>query len=235
MATPSCSLSGGRMWNRVSLYGRKKWGSPRSESFSASCRAGSGRWPSWRARLALNQAGSLFASRSRRNSRASGGHTGRQRTLVSMRVWVAGEEDVGVVAGLMAAFRDWMGYDEPADKVIRRVVEQLVPDPDTDYLLGATDGEAAGICQLRYRPCVWTGADDCWLEDLFVRDEARGAGLGRALVEAAFERARARGVRRMDLDVNEKNPDAVAFYERMGFTLEPKAPGRTFYIARALD
>jgi GNAT superfamily N-acetyltransferase len=82
---------------------------------------------------------------------------------------------------------------------------------------------------------VWTGADDCWLEDLFVRDEARGAGLGRALVEAAFERARSRGVRRMDLDVNEQNPDAIAFYRHMGFELEPKAPGRTFYIARRLD
>ena len=154
-----------------------------------------------------------------------------------MRVWIAGENDADAVTGLMAAFRGWLGYDEPSEGEIRRVIAELIVDPDTDYVLGATEdgGPPAGVCQLRYRLCVWTGADDCWLEDLYVRDEARGAGLGRALVEAAVERARARGCRRMDLDVNEQNPDALAFYERMGFTPEPKPPGRTFYIARRLD
>jgi len=148
---------------------------------------------------------------------------------------MAGEDDVEPVSKLFADFRDWLGYGQPGDEQVRRVVEELLRDPDTDFLLGASDQDPVGICQLRYRLCIWTGADDCWLEDLFVRDEARGSGLGRALVEAAFERARARGVRRIDLDVNEQNPDALRFYERMGFNLEPKGRGRTFYIARALD
>jgi ribosomal protein S18 acetylase RimI-like enzyme len=151
-----------------------------------------------------------------------------------MRVWIAGEEDVDAVAGLLADFRDWMGYAEPSGDDLRAVVERLVRDRDTDYVLGGADGPA-GICQLRYRLCVWTGTDDCWLEDLYVHDKARRSGLGRALVEAAFDRARERGCRRIDLDVNEQNPDALAFYERMGFDLQPKAPGRTFYIARRLD
>jgi GNAT superfamily N-acetyltransferase len=154
-----------------------------------------------------------------------------------MRVWLAGEDDAEAVSGLFTAFREHLGYGTPGDDDIRLVVAELVRDPNTDYLLAATEEDRGpvGICQLRYRLCVWTGADDCWLEDLFVRDEARGAGLGRALVEAAFERARSRGVRRMDLDVNEQNPAAIAFYRHMGFELEPKAPGRTFYIARGLD
>ena len=139
------------------------------------------------------------------------------------------------MAELMIAFRGWLGYTEPGDDEVRRVVEELVRDPNTDFLIGSAGAGPAGICQLRYRLCVWTGADDCWLEDLYVRDEARGAGLGRALAGAAFDRARARGCRRIDLDVNEQNPEALAFYERTGFNLEPKAPGRTFYIARRLD
>src|SRR3954454_23259113 len=141
------------------------------------------------------------------------------------QVRVAGEEDGDTVAGLMIAFRDWLGYSTPGDGEIGRVVDELLRDPNTDYLVGSAGGEPAGVCQLRYRLCVWTGADDCWLEDLFVRDEARGAGLGRALVQPAFARARPRNCRRIDLDVNEETPDAVTFYERMGFDLEPKAPG----------
>jgi ribosomal protein S18 acetylase RimI-like enzyme len=152
-----------------------------------------------------------------------------------VRVWVAAEDEAAEVAGLMAAFRDWLGYDDPADGEIRDVVDRLIRDPHTDYLLGAVDDGPAGVCQLRYRLCVWTGTDDCWLEDLYVRDEARGAGLGRALVDKAVERARERGCRRMDLDVNEQNGEALAFYERMGFTLEPKPPGRTFYVARTIS
>jgi ribosomal protein S18 acetylase RimI-like enzyme len=152
-----------------------------------------------------------------------------------VHVRIAREAEASVVSELMAAFRDWLGYREPDNDAIRGVVDELIQDPNTDYLLGAVEDSPVGVCQLRYRLCVWTGAPDCWLEDLFVREEARGSGLGRALVDAALERAAARGCRRIDLDVNEQNPDALAFYERMGFDLEPKGPGRTFYVARRLD
>ena len=61
------------------------------------------------------------------------------------------------------------------------------------------------MCQIRFRWSVWKTAEDCWLEDLYVREAARRGGLGRALVEAAVARAQARGCRRIELDVNEDN------------------------------
>jgi GNAT superfamily N-acetyltransferase len=105
---------------------------------------------------------------------------------------------------------------------------------DGEYLLGAVDGgPAAGVCQVRFRWSVWKSAEDCWLEDLFVREEARRTGLGRALVEAAVARARERGCKRIELDVNEGNAAALALYEACGFQLEWKAPGaRSLFIGR---
>jgi GNAT superfamily N-acetyltransferase len=152
------------------------------------------------------------------------------------RVWLAGDDDADAVASLIAGFRDWWGNERPLDADIRATVARLIRDPGTDYLLAAIDGgpEPAGVCQLRYRLSVWTGVDDCWLEDLFVTDGARRSGVGRALVEAAFERARERGCRRMELDVNEENLDAIAFYVSLGFSTEPKPPGRTLFVARKL-
>jgi ribosomal protein S18 acetylase RimI-like enzyme len=143
---------------------------------------------------------------------------------------------VEAVSSLIAAFQSWWGKDEPALDQIRETVGELLSDPNTEFLLAAPDGDgpAAGVCQLRYRLSVWTGADDCWLEDLYVHDDARGTGLGRALVTAAAERAAARGCRRMELDVNEQNTAALAFYEQLGFTTEPKPPGRTLFLARKL-
>jgi ribosomal protein S18 acetylase RimI-like enzyme len=143
---------------------------------------------------------------------------------------------VDAVSVLIAAFRSWWGKDEPSLEQIRATTAVLIDDPNTEFLLAApADGTpAAGVCQLRYRLSVWTGADDCWLEDLYVDESARGTGLGRALVEAAVERAAARGCRRMELDVNEQNTAALAFYEQLGFTTEPKPPGRTLFISRKL-
>ena len=116
---------------------------------------------------------------------------------------LATEEDAADVARLMIAFRDWWGRDEPDDATFEAGVRRLLADPNTDFLLAGDP--AIGVCQLRYRFAVWTGTEDCCLEDVFVEEEARGAGVGRALIEAAFERARERGCARIDLDTNETN------------------------------
>jgi ribosomal protein S18 acetylase RimI-like enzyme len=153
-----------------------------------------------------------------------------------MRVWVAGDEDAASVAALMGGFRDHIGRDVPTDEEIRATVDVLLSDAGTEFLLAAPDGSGApaGVCQLRYRLSVWTATDDCWLEDLFVSDEARGTGLGRALIAEAFERARARGCARVQLDVAEDNERAIEIYRKAGFGTEPGAPGRTMLIARRM-
>jgi GNAT superfamily N-acetyltransferase len=151
--------------------------------------------------------------------------------------WIAGPDEVPVVARLLCEFRDWWGNSEPTDGDMLGSVQRIMAGRDGEYLLAAPpDGdEAGGVAQIRFRWSVWKSADDCWLEDLYVRETARRAGLGRALVEGAVDRARDRGCRRIELDVNEDNEAALALYEACGFTLEPKPPGRTLFVGRALD
>jgi ribosomal protein S18 acetylase RimI-like enzyme len=150
-------------------------------------------------------------------------------------VRAAAPADLDSVTRLIAEFRDWWGKDDPPAEVIREIAAQLLDDDRTEFLLAFDGaGEAVGVCQLRYRLSVWTGSEDCWLEDLYVAESARGGGHGRALVEAAFEFARGRGCRRIELDVNEQNETALEFYESLGFTTEPKPPGRTLFISRRL-
>jgi len=128
---------------------------------------------------------------------------------------IADTTDAEAVAGLLAEFRDWIGRAEPGAVEILASVRRLIEDPDTEYLLAGDPPEA--VCQLRYRHSVWTASDDCELEDLYVREAARGSGLGRLLVEAALERARARGCGRILLDTGDANEPALALYRSFGF------------------
>jgi GNAT superfamily N-acetyltransferase len=157
---------------------------------------------------------------------------------VTPAIWVAGPEDAGAVAGLMGEFRDWYGYERPGDATVAASVRRLLADPNADFLLAAhAAGEApAGVCQMRYRHSIWTDADDCWLEDLFVREADQRRGLGTALVAAALERARERGCRRVELDVDEGRTAAREMYRRLGFTEHSKTepPDRTLLIAHWL-
>jgi ribosomal protein S18 acetylase RimI-like enzyme len=149
---------------------------------------------------------------------------------VTPPVRLAAPEDAAVVARLLTEFRDHEGRDWPPEAAIRAGVERLIVRDDTEYLLGGEPPD--GIVQLRYRYGVWWDADDCHVEDVFVRASARGSGLGRALVTAAIERARERGCRRMELDTAEENAPALALYRSLGFFSGGDEPGRLAVFMR---
>ncbi len=128
---------------------------------------------------------------------------------------IAGPADVAPVTRLVAGFRDFLGDEGPTNAEIEATATLLLRDRATEFLL-IGDPEV-GFAQIRFRLSVWTGAEDAWLEDLFVDESARGEGHGRTLVEASIERARARGCDRIQLDVNEANEGALALYESCGF------------------
>jgi GNAT superfamily N-acetyltransferase len=154
------------------------------------------------------------------------------------RAWQAGPHEAETVAALLVKFRDSYGRDWPSDNAFLATVERLFETTDTEFLLGAPDegSPPSGVCQLRFRPSVWTASTDCWLEDLFVDAAVRRGGVGAALMELALERATARGCRRIELDTNEDNAPALALYHRMGFSERSKGDaGRDLLLGRRLE
>jgi GNAT superfamily N-acetyltransferase len=153
-------------------------------------------------------------------------------------VWRAHPDEADEVVRLIGAFRDHMGLAGPSDESVRSAVNRLIVDDDTEFLLAAADrgGRPSGVAQLRFRHGIWREGGDCLLEDLFVEENARGAGLGRALVQATLERARARGCRRAELDVNERNESALRLYEAFGFSATANPYGaRDLYMRLHID
>ena len=146
---------------------------------------------------------------------------------------VATPDDAQVVARLLCDFRDHEGRHWPPDDTMLAGVERLIGRDDVDYLLGGDP--PAGVVQLRYRYGVWWDAEDCHVEDVFVRAEARGSGLGRELVSAAIERARERGCRRLELDTAEENVPALGLYRSLGFRSGRRAGRLAVFMRRRID
>ena len=63
----------------------------------------------------------------------------------------------------------------------------------------------------------------CELDDLFVEPDSMGVGVGRMLVDDVVSRAAAAGAIHVDVIAN---PNAVGFYERLGFEVTGQAPTR---------
>ena len=159
-------------------------------------------------------------------------------SVTQARVWVAAPAEAEVVARLLIAFRDHNGLDWPSDNAFLAGVERLMDDVNTDFVLAAAHDDAppAAVAQLRYRFGIWRAGLDCLVEDVYVDKPARGAGLGRALMEGVIDRARERGCRRMELDTNERNQAAIALYESLGFSGVANSYGaRDVYLRKHLD
>ena len=95
------------------------------------------------------------------------------------------------------------------------VLKSVVDSSATTLLVGRVDGQTVGMCTL-VTYTIPTGVR-CWIEDVVVDDQARGHGVGAALVDAAIAQARAVGAKTVDLTSRPSRIAANRLYKRLGF------------------
>lgn len=131
-------------------------------------------------------------------------------------VRIATPADAGTVAQLLYDFN--VEFDSPTPPVpaLSRRVAELIGGGETVILLGGSGPD--GVAVLRFRPSIWSENLECYLAELYVVPDRRGQGLGRALMKAVLETARARGADFMDIGVDEPDLPARKLYESLGFS-----------------
>ena len=87
-------------------------------------------------------------------------------------------------------------------------------------------GRLLGLTHYLFHRSTTMIGPTCYLQDLFTHADARGQGVGRALIEAVYERARAGGATRVYWQTHETNATAQRLYdavaERSGFIVYRK-------------
>lgn len=94
------------------------------------------------------------------------------------------------------------------------------PRPFAEVLIGEVDGEATGFALFFHNYSTFLGRPGLYLEDLYVRPAARGAGLGKALLAELARLAVSRGCGRLELSVLNWNAPAIGFYQKLGATAQ---------------
>lgn len=85
-----------------------------------------------------------------------------------------------------------------------------------ECVIARQDDEPAGFALFFHNYSTWRARPGLYLEDLFVRPDMRGRGIGRALLLHLAQIARERGCARMDWAVLDWNEPAIKFYEKLG-------------------
>ena len=121
---------------------------------------------------------------------------------------------------LVELIRDLATYEREPDAVV--VDEDMLTDalftdsPVVFATVADGDGAVLGMAIYFLNFSTWTGRCGIYLEDLYVRPEHRGRGVGRALLAELARTARARGYARVDWSVLDWNESALAFYRSIG-------------------
>jgi GNAT superfamily N-acetyltransferase len=144
----------------------------------------------------------------------------------------AKRDDIPAIVGLLAddplgSTRETPGEELP--EAYWTAYEAIDRDPNNMLIVAEIDGRVAGTLQLTYIPSLaYTGGERAQIEGIRVAAEQRGHGVGQKLIAWVVEQARARGCRVVQLTTDRQRPDAIRFYQKIGFV--PSHMGMKYHL-----
>lgn len=135
--------------------------------------------------------------------------------------------------------RSWSTLSEVAERSAAPTADSTVFHDERhqpqDYLVAEVNGGVVGFIRLAHPTQLPSNAHIRQVQGLCVDASARRLGVGRALLEAAVERARSVGARRVTLRVLGHNAPARKLYESLGFVVEGQTPDEFYLDGRYVD
>ena len=135
--------------------------------------------------------------------------------MKSVEIKSVGGNDFDVWLPLWKGYQRFYEVDIPGPVTLKTWARFLDPAEPVHASLAILGGQTLGLVHSIYHRSTWAIDDTCYLQDLFVADQARGLGIGRALIEHVYAEAKRREAPRVHWLTHESNHDAMLLYNRV--------------------
>ena len=135
----------------------------------------------------------------------------------SLTITPATAADIPLLLALIRALAEYERLSDQVSATEDRLRESLFgPRSAAEAVIGHLDGEPAGFALFFQTYSTFLGRPGMYLEDIFVKPECRGRGLGEALLRHLARVAVARQCGRFEWAVLDWNAPAIGFYRKLG-------------------
>jgi ribosomal protein S18 acetylase RimI-like enzyme len=138
-----------------------------------------------------------------------------------IRFRMATEKDLDAIVAMLAD--DVLGsqrerYEHPLPTSYLKAFEAITADPNNELIVACDGHEVIGVQQITFTPYLThQGGWRATIEGVRTSTSVRGKGVGTKLIKWAIQRAEERGCHLVQLTTDKNRPDALRFYERLGF------------------
>ncbi|NKI32682.1 GNAT family N-acetyltransferase [Croceivirga thetidis] len=139
-----------------------------------------------------------------------------------MKIRPANKNDVAAIVEMLA--NDKLGsqreeFRNPLPNAYLKAFESINTDPYQELVVMEDESEMViGTLQLSFiQYLTYQGGIRAQIEQVRIHESQRGKGLGKVLFEWAINRSKERGAHLVQLTTDKKRPDALRFYESLGF------------------
>jgi ribosomal protein S18 acetylase RimI-like enzyme len=109
-------------------------------------------------------------------------------------------------------------YEHPLPNSYIQAFKAITSDPNNELVVACDGGEVIGVQQITFTPYIThQGGWRATIEGVRTKASVRGRGVGNELIKWAIKRAKERGCHIVQLTTDKQRPDALRFYERLGF------------------
>lgn len=110
-------------------------------------------------------------------------------------------------------------FEDPLPEVYYKAFEVIDSDPHQELMVYESDsGKVIGVFQLSFiQYLTYQGGVRAQIEGVRVHKDIRGQGLGEEMFRWAINRAKEKGAHLLQLTTDKQRPDALRFYEKLGF------------------
>jgi GNAT superfamily N-acetyltransferase len=138
---------------------------------------------------------------------------------MTLRIRPGERSDVALIAQLIRGLARYEKLEDEVTMTEEKIDRALFGDrPYAETLIAEDGDEAVGFALFFHNFSTFLAQPGIYLEDLFVVPQARGKGVGRALLERLAQVAIERECGRLEWAVLDWNESAIRFYERLGAT-----------------